>query len=98
MREDRVIFAVMILLSGLFLLLVPEFVYAAPAVDPFQSMLTTTTAWVSGSLGKVLSVFALIVAGFHGTHGCLKCSLGAVGLAAILAFGPGVIASLFAAV
>jgi len=80
----------------LLLMLIPTLANAA-GVDPFHQMLITFTGWVTGSLGKFLAVFALVIAGFHGTHGCLKCSAGALLMAIILAFGPDVISSTFVA-
>lgn len=67
----------------------------AAAADPFGTLLTTVRGWLTGSLGKLLAVISLIVAGFGGATGNLRLAIVALGLAAILAFGPGVIDAIF---
>lgn len=65
----------------------------------FDSITQTVQGWAEGSLGKVMAIGSLVVGGGYAVATqSLRAAVTAVGLALIMAYGPGVLGGIFTAV
>ena len=89
------VFALVFLLVSICLL--PEYAYAAQAVDAFEEVHKKLNGWVSGSFGKLITFISLVLSGVLGAMGFpARHVLGAIGVGLILASANSLVGFLFA--